>query len=250
VFGERFWIERAGSAATDAWQRWSLFTVDDRNSTPTAADTSLLMLPTVPKVQEGPLLEEVLMIRDEMANMVWGVEKTIPAADGQGRLGATAGRETREYHERLVNAGPAAAASPLLENDARIRYELMSAVPEHWIPFIAVRASGSQRATELQRASMPRVIKGDPVRPFANVKPCTSLLRPGLDTAYLSPFLVPEEEVPRSGARLLLKFRRARGADGRVHVWLGVQKQVGRGEGSGGLAFDGLVNSPGPGPSS
>jgi hypothetical protein len=97
----------------------------------------------------------------------------------------------------------------------------MSSVPEHWIPFIAVRANGSQRAAELQRASMPRVIKGDPVRPFANVKPRTSLLRPGLDTAYLSPFLVPEEEAPRSGARLLLKFRRARGADGRAHVWLG-----------------------------
>lgn len=250
VFGERLWIERAGSAATDAWQRWSLFTVDDRNNSPTAADTSLLMLPTAPKTQEGPLLEEALLIRDEMANMVWGVEKTIPAADGQGRSGATAGRETREYHERLVNAGPAAAAPPRLENDARIRYELMSSVPEHWIPFIAVRASGSQRAAELQRASMPRVIKGDPVRPFANVKPRTSLLRPGLDTAYHSPFLVPEEEAPRSGARLLLKFRRTRCADGRAHVWLGGQKLVGRGEGSGGLAFDGLVDLPEPGPSS
>jgi hypothetical protein len=241
VFGERFWIERAGGAATDAWQRWGLFTIDDRNATPTAPDRSLLMLPTVPKVQDGPLLEEVLMIRDEMANMVWGVEKTIPAADGQGRSGATAGRETREYHERLVNASPAAAAPVLLENDARIRYQLMSTVPEHWIPFIAVRANGSQRAADLQRASMPRVIEGDPVRPFANVKPCTSLLRPGLDTIQLAPFLVPEEEVPRSGARLLLKFRRARGADGRAHVWLAAQKRVGRGEGSGSLSFDALA---------
>ena len=244
VFGERFWIERAGSAAADAWQRWSLFTVDDRNATSTAADTSLLMLPTVPKVQDGPLLEEVLMIRDEMANMVWGVEKTIPAADGLGRSGSTTGRETREYHERLVNAGPAAATPPLLENGARIQYALMSTVPENWIPFIAVRANGSQRASELQRASMPRVIDGDPVRPFANVKPCTSLLRPGLDTLHLAPFLVPEEEVPRSGARLLLKFRRARGANGRAHVWLAAQKRVGRGEGSGGLAFDALGEKP------
>jgi len=222
------------------WQLWSLFAVDDRNSTPTATDTSLLMLPTVPKVQDGPLLEEVLMIRDEMANMVWGVEKTIPAADGLGRSGATAGRETREYHERLVNAGPAMSTPPLLENDARIQFALMSAVPEHWIPFIAVRANGSQRAADLQRASMPRVIEGDPVRPFADIKPSTWLLRPGLDTFQLAPFLVPEEEVPRSGARLLVKFRRTRGADGRAHVWLAAQKRVGRGEGSGGLAFDAL----------
>jgi hypothetical protein len=250
VFGERFWIERAGSAATDAWQRWSLFTLDDRNPTPTAGDTPLLMLPTVPKVQDGPLLEEVLMIRDEMANMVWGIEKTIPAADGQGRSGATAGRETRQYHERLVKAGPSAVAPPLLENDARIRYELMSAVPEHWIPFIAVRASGSQPASELQRGSIPRVIEGDPVRPFANVKPRTSLLRPGLDTLQPAPFLVPEEEVSRSGARVLLQFRRARGADGRALVWLAARKRVGRGEGSGGLSFDRIADKPpaAPGP--
>jgi hypothetical protein len=243
VFGERFWIERAGSTAPDAWQRWSLFTLDDRNST-SAADAALLMLPTVPKVQDGPLLEEVLMIRDEMSNMVWGVEKTIPAADGQGRSGATAGRETREYHERLVNAGATTAEPPLLENDARIRYELMSAVPEHWIPFISVRASGTQRATELQRASLPRIIEGDPVRPFAKVEPGTSLLRPGLDTLRAAPFLVPEEEVPRSGARVLLRFRRARGADGRAIVWLAARKQVGRGEGSGGLSFDRIADKP------
>jgi hypothetical protein len=241
VFGERFWIERAGSGSMDAWQRWSIFTLDDRNTTPTAADTTLLILPTVPKVQDGPLLEEVLMIRDEMANMVWGIEKTISAADGQGRSGATAGRETREYHERLVSAGPTATESPLFKNNARIRFSLMSTVPEHWIPFISVRASGSQRASELQRASMPRVIEGDPLRPFPNVKPCTSLLRPGLDTSRLSTFLIPEEEVPRGGARLLQRFRRARGADGRVHLWLAAHKQVGRGEGSGGLSFDTLA---------
>src|SRR5215468_3756293 len=244
VFGERFWIERAGSDSADAWQRWSLFTLDDRSTTQAAADNALLMLPTVPKVQDGPLLEEVLMIRDEMANMVWGIEKTVPAPDGQGRSGATAGRETREYHERLVHEGPTAVATPLLENDARIRYALTSTVPEHWIPFIPAMASGSQRGTELQRASMPRVIEGDPLRPFASVKPRTSLLRTGLDAMQPAPFFVPEEEIPRSGARVILQFRRARGADGRAVVWLAARKLVGRGEGSGGLTFDQIADKP------
>ena len=52
------------------------------------------------------------------------------------------------------------------------------------------------------------------MRPFAKVKSRTSLLRPGCDTLQPGLFLVPEEEeVSRSGARLLLQFRRARGAD-------------------------------------
>jgi hypothetical protein len=137
VFGERIWIAAAGSGDDD-WQRWSMFTVDIRG---TAADPALLLLPTVPKVQEASPLEEVVLMRDEMANMVWAIERTIPAPDGIGRSGASAGRETRAYLERLVEeAGGSGGTGPLYENDARIRYDVMSSVPEHWIPMIPVRA--------------------------------------------------------------------------------------------------------------
>ena len=241
VFGERFWIEAAGKGPNDGWQRWSLFTLDVKGATSKPADTSVLLLPTVPKVQESAPLEEVLLIRDEMANMVWGVEKTIPAPDGRGRSGITAGRETRAYHERLVASGSQAPLPALLANDAKIRYDLMSAVPEHWIPFIAVHVAGTQRAIQLQRASLPRIIERDPLTPPALVKPRTTLLRPGLDAGELASYFVPEEEVPRSGARVTQTFQRARWLDGRVFVWLGIRKQTGRGEGSSGLAYDRIV---------
>ena len=52
--------------------------------------------------------------------------------------------------------------------------------------------------------------------------------------------LVNEEEVPREGARVLRRFQSARGADGRLHVWVGRRKGPGRGEGSSRSEFDTL----------
>ncbi|MET0213138.1 MAG: hypothetical protein ABW292_09050, partial [Vicinamibacterales bacterium] len=246
VFGERFWIEPAGSKASESWQRWSLFGLDVPDGM-TAAQPTVLLLPTSPKVQEGAPFEEVLLIRDEMANMVWGVERTIPAPDGRGRSGALAGRETRAFHERLIVLGNQAPIPTLLPNDAKIRYELMTTVPEHWIPFIPVHIEGGQRAIQLQRAAIPRIIPGDPLTPAAKIRPRTSLLRFGLDQGVA--YFLPEEEVPRSGARVTQTFRRARWHDGGVHVWLAARKQSGRGEGSSGLAYDRIVEKTGNEPS-
>jgi hypothetical protein len=191
-------------------------------------------------VQESAPLEEVLFIRDEMANMVWGVERTIPAPDGGGRSGTLAGREIRAFHERRVALGNHAPLPTLLPNDAKISYQLMSVVPEHWIPFIPVHVGAGQRAIQLQRASVPRVIPRDSVTPPALVKPRTSLLRVGLDAG--EPFFLPEEEVPRGGTRVTKVFRRARWHDGGAHVWLAAHKQAGRGEGLSGLGYDGIVD--------
>jgi hypothetical protein len=119
----------------------------------------------------------------------------------------------------------------------------MSTVPENWIPFIAVQANGSNRAIELQRASILRNIEGDNLAP-AKVKPRTSLMRAGLDQPVPFGYLVPEEEVPRAGIAVTQTWQRTRGVDGRVHTWIGVRKRVGRGEGSSGLAFDRLVDLP------
>jgi hypothetical protein len=240
TFGERFWIEAAGRGADAAWQRWSLFTLVSRDPAG-QVDTSLLLLPAAAKVQEGEPREEVVFIRDEMANMVWGIEKTIPAPDGTGRSGDTAARETRAYHERLIAAAGTASVPVQLENDAQIRYDVMSTVPENWIPFIGVRAQGTTRGILLQRAALARIIEGDPVRPYAIVRPRTTLLRVGLEGTALGPYLVPEEEVPRAGIRVTACYQRTRWTDGRAFVWLGARKETGRGEGWSGLAFDRAV---------
>jgi hypothetical protein len=117
----------------------------------------------------------------------------------------------------------------------------MTTAPEHWIPFIAVRARGTEREIELQRAALPRILEGD-VAPPAKVRPRTVLLRVGLDQSNPQPYLIPEEEVPRAGVLVTRTFQRTRWLDGKVLVWQTVRKRIGRGEGSSGLVFDQIVN--------
>ncbi|CAE6794478.1 hypothetical protein [Nitrospira defluvii] len=245
VFGERFWIAAAG--ADDAWQRWSMFTLSVKGNGPgQQADTNLLLLPTVPKIQEGRPLEEVLLVRDEVANMVWGVEKTIPLPTGHGKPGDEAAGETLAYHQRLLDewlqVNTTASTAPV--SGASIIYKVMSSVPENWIPFIPVHVPGDNRATQLQRAAMPRLLDGDPNPIPDKVRPRTMLLRDGLEATPKAAFFLHEEEVPRAGAVVSQAYQRTRWTDGRVIVWLGARKQTGRGQGSSGLAFDRIVNAP------
>ena len=243
VFGERYWIEAAGRGADANWQRWSLFTIDVQGKPGAAADTSLLVLPTVPKIQEGPPTEEILLVRDEVANMVWGVEQSVPLATGEAKRGLEAARETVVFFENQLAARFGGTPPPPPPAAAPIRYEIMTTVPENWIPFIPVHVDGSNREIQLQRAALPRILEGDPDPPV-KVRPRTVLLRQGLDLVPPQPYLVHEEEVPRAGARLLQSFQRTRWTDGRVYTWLRVRKQTGRGEGSSGLGFDEIVDVP------
>lgn len=239
VFGERLWIEPAGQSPEHVWQRWSMFT--QHQLAPAAVpSTSLLILPTVPKVQEGEPLEKVILVRDEMANMVWGIEDTIALPHGVGRSGHGAAAETLRFFERLA-AGP--PPGPALVNEAKVRYEVMNSVPENWIPFIPVHVPGDNREVQLQRASLPRRVDNG-AGAGEKIKPRTSLLREGLDRAVPHAYFVHEEEVPRTGVQLTQAFQRTRWADGRVVVWFGATKRVGRGEGSSGLQFDRLVPVP------
>jgi hypothetical protein len=241
VFGERLWVEAAGSGLDVTWQRWSMFTVTVTGAGhEAAADLSLVLLPTVAKVQDGRPVEDVALVRDEAANMVWGVETTVAMASGESRRGLEAAVETRAFYEaQLAGAPPPPPAA------APVRYRVMSSVPEHWIPFIPAHVEGSNRETQLQRAALPRVLDGDP-NPPVKVRPQSTLLRQGLDVVPAWPYFVHEEEVPRAGTRLMLQFQRTRWTDGRVHIWLSVQRQTGRGEGSSGLRFDEIVDSPPP----
>jgi hypothetical protein len=238
VFGERFWIQAAGTGPDSNWQRWSLFTINVQGQPQAPADTSLLLLPTLPKIQESLPTEDVLLMRDEVANMVWGVEQTIPLATGQTKPGPEAAREFRTFLQNQFGGPPVPPASR-----ANIRYQIMSMVPENWIPFIPVHVDGSSREIQLQRAAMPRVLEGGPYPP-GKVRPRTALLRQGLEQIPPRPYFIHEEEVPRTGTRLFQSFQRARWRDGTVFNWLRVRRQTGRGEGASGLAFDEILDVP------
>lgn len=236
-FGERFWILAAGTGAQDNWHRWSMFQL--ASSPPGAAtDTTLFVAPATVGALDGDPAEEIEFARDEVANMAWAIERTVPSLVGAGRAGKDEARETLQYHRQLLGAGTA----PALPYDAAIAYRAMTSVPEHWIPFVPVHVPGSNRQVQLQRSRMLRILDGDPLPP-EKVPPRTTLIRQGLDVTPAQPYFVHEEEVPRAGAILNEAFRRTRWTDGQAVVWLGVHKQVGRGERPSGLAFDTIVKT-------
>jgi hypothetical protein len=213
-FGETTLVRAAGRGADDAWQRWSMFTLGNKfRGRP--ADVRLFVPPTLPMSMESDTVEQVVFLRDEMANMAWGVEKTIPAATGGGTDGYRFGRA----------AGP--ATPPLHPTPAQVRYVLGTDVPANWHPFIPVHVPGSSRAVRLQRARMP--VQG---AIFGRV----------LDVP--SPYYVNEEEIPRAGKMVSRSYQRARWVDGRTYVWIGRRVTTGRGEGNSGLAFDQVEDVP------
>ncbi len=237
VFGERFWIDAAGKGADDQWSTWRMFSLSTKGNHGEAADLALFLPPSTPKIQEGPAMEEVAVVRDEMANMVWGIEKTVTLPHGRPRPGFEAANETRRLFERLAGVTPA----PEPEYRAKIRYSVMNSVPENWIPFSPVHDPGGNREIRLQRSAMLRFLKGD-AHP-ARIRPRTGLLREGLDAKPKRlPYFVHEEEVPRAGILVTQSFQRTRWYGGRVFQWLGVRKTTGRGEGSSGLAFDQIID--------
>jgi len=117
----------------------------------------------------------------------------------------------------------------------------MNTVPENWIPFIPVHVKKSYREMQLQRAAMPRILEGDTEKP-ERIRPRTKLLRYGLDQTSRAAYKLFEEEVPRAGIRVYQSYQRTRWYRGRIYNWLGIRKQIGRGEGSSGLCFDQIVH--------
>jgi hypothetical protein len=214
TFGRHTFIRPAGRGPETAWQRWAMFHLTEKDQSRPATNRFYLV-PTVGKVLESAPIERVNFIRDEMANMVWGVESIVPSQAGQG----ISGYET---------APPNETAGPLTTDDqnVKIRYVLGTTVPKNWIPFIAVHAEGSVSEIRLQRA---RMVGGDPPRGFLLREP-------------RSPYFIEEEEIPRAGVFVERSWQRARWINGRTFVWVGRRKMAGRGEGWSQLVFDQIVD--------
>jgi hypothetical protein len=243
VFGENFWIEAAGRGADHDWDRWNMFTINTAGKSEVPSDQSLLLLPTVPKIQESKPVEKVVFIRDEMADMVWGIETTIPLPSGESISGNSAATQLHGFLQGLVDK----SINPIPVNNAgnttegpKIRYEIMNQVPENWIPFIPTHLDNSVSEIQIQRAAMPRILEGATGSPL-KVRPRTALLQDGLETKQ--PFFIREEEISRAGAQVYQSYQRTRWKNGRVFVWFGARKTAGRGEGSSGLAFDRILEN-------
>ncbi|MEO5644456.1 MAG: hypothetical protein ABIQ40_02030 [Bacteroidia bacterium] len=237
-FGRQTLINRAGSGDDNDWQKWNLFTLNRRGDAVIAADERLFIPPSLPQAPDSHVLERIVLLRDEMANMVWGVEEIISNELGTGVNGREAYNHLLNYLRLNLPAPLPLPGGSYIGNDAIVSYKLSSAVPESWIPFIPAQTGNANRSIMFQRATMNRTIDGVNTGEF--VRPRTKILSVGLEANPLLnvPYFINEEEISRSGLIITTSFQRTRWYDGRIVTWKGYSKQSGRGEGSSGLKFD------------
>lgn len=209
---------------------WTMFNLADEGETSFLADVFFLP-PVMPRKIEGAPIEEVALFRDEMANLAWGVERVVAGASGE-RIHRSAEVRPVSLRQQI----PDGMEGGLV--DAKIVYRLMTPVPEHWFPLVAVPATdqpGDDFVIELERRSMVRWTEDGP----NTAEPRGLLLRqdPASD-AKADHLRIAEEEVPRAGAVVTRSFQYGRLPDGSGVMWVGRRKRTGRGEGSSGLTFD------------
>jgi hypothetical protein len=213
TFGERLLIPHASEVDGDT-SPWQMFAISEDSR-------HVFVLPPVlgPSLQSAPI-EDVLFLRDEMANVAWAVERVVESPAGRPLDRFEAFQESRRGKEREEDSAPAGRP------DGTIAYRLGTSVPDYWIPLLPVRHGTSIR---LKRGVLPQSgAEGAAVIS----KPQGKVLEPDRD------LLLHDEEVPREGARVTRSFQYARWIDGSTHLWIGRRKQPGRGEGSSGLQFD------------
>ncbi len=192
--------------------RWHIFSISPDPLAPAVLSTSallplpLLLTPGAVAPVDSSAIEDVLLLRDELANLAWGIERTVLGASGQPL------DRTLEWR---INAPAAAPPS----GDPTPHYRLGSTVPDYWLPYLPVKLDPAGHL-QLRRGRLPNVTTGPQGRMLAE------------ETAM---FL---EEVPREGVHLERRYRWARGVNGSGYLWIGRRRSTGRGEGRSGLRFD------------
>jgi hypothetical protein len=179
------------------------------------ASNLFFLTPSLLKGLESRPIEEVLFLRDEMANMAWGVERIIESATEQPL--------NRFEQQRELTPSP-----PERSDQNKLIYKLVTKVPDNWVPLLPVQSSEGLR---LRRG---KVLKVDGPPEFVEAQ--GRILNP--DGASDQGLRIFEEEIPREGVRVTRSYQYTRWFDGSTHLWVGRRKQIGSGEGSSGLRFD------------
>jgi hypothetical protein len=207
VFGEHQQIERAQDPT------WDLFTLDVNGTEPHPAGAALLLPPALDlRVQSDPL-ETVHLLRDEMANIAWAVERRVADLEGMSVDRQEEWRAQRKLEEKK---------QPPVDRE-HPQYQVETTVPDHWLPLIPDPA---------HRLVLVPLVSGAGVS-----KPLGRLLT----ASARQKFWLYGEEVPRAGISIDRSRRYLRWYGGQSLRWVARTRRTGRGEGSSGLRFDVVV---------
>jgi hypothetical protein len=214
-------LMKSNSEAGDQNSIWRMFQISHtRGSGLPEPEPNLFFLPPslISGISDQPI-EEVLFLRDEMANLAWAVERVVESP-AEGRI-----NRFEAYLQDKRKRDQQSPPTPPTTEQA-LRYRLSTEVPDYWIPLLPVKTDQGLR---LRRGAV--------LRTDGSVAPVSALgriLEPGHELSLF------EEEVPREGVRVKRSYQFTRWIDGSSHFWVGRRKCVGRGEGSSGLKFDSL----------
>lgn len=201
TFGEYIYIPNKISG--QAGEKWDLFSMF--NAEPNENIDGLVLFPSIHKVQDSDPIEQVTFKRDEMANVVWGIEEKLSNNMGCSSSGdifaahSTPPEEQTDYTEDLL-------------------YSFMSQIPSNWIPFVPVRIAGSDDQIKLKRASLP-IKNGEQVK-----SPKTKILMPEQGRSQY----IYEEEILKGGITVSGTYQRARWYNGKTCNWFGYKKVPGK----------------------
>lgn len=249
TFGERVYInedaedvdEQKDSAEfTDRWNmfgttRSQAFAEDNFTTT-----RGLLFPPVVQKCEESSPIEEVQFLRDEMANMVWGVETTINDGCGGTMDGKTLSDAVfSEVDEQ--NALNTNTSAPAEETDEKKEAEysllIQNRVPLNWIPFLPEQLDDFHNI-HFRRGRMPLFYNKE----FLTVRPSTKLLSVEKDeNENVKPFYIDENQIAGYGTKLVKTAQRTRWFRGKTFNWIGNRTIISEYQANSGLLFDELI---------
>jgi len=189
----------------------------------TAAPVSNLFFlpPTLGRATDSGVIEDVLFMRDEMANIAWAIEKSI-----EGPI-----------EQPVVLAQSATVAGnqvlPPADTGTPPPYLLSSSVPSNWIPLLPVQLDGGGGVL------VQRLKRGAMLQPDG-----TNIVHTGRSQALnvTQNLLLYDEEVPRDGVHITRRRRVTRWIDGSTWLWTAFRNETGSGEGSAGLQFDQILD--------
>jgi hypothetical protein len=246
--------KRAGEQDGDVWQMFTNAPVGGAETPP-----GLLFPPALVDTLEGEPLEQVNFLRDEMANMVWGVETRIDDGCGSYLDASLLASEVQAYVDKeyetdvekaryTVHADSDGHATVTSDRKADFKYVLMNSVPFNWIPFVPQHLHSEEekklydgflggREVVLRRGKMPCYFKGK----YLPVRPLSELLKTVRVEEGEKPLFIDEEQVQGVGTQVVRNCQRARWIGGKTYTWMGWSKQIKYTRADSGLEFDNLV---------
>ena len=175
VFGGATQIVRADANIAAVDHRWTMFSMPGQSAPHALSEFFVLPSNAGPASQRGMVIEEVLFLRDEMANMAWAVEVTTENEIGKPWLGYD--RDLAIHAKEPPSETANAAAPPL-------RSQIQTRVLENCIPLLPVVIDPAEGDIALERAAMlTDTPTPAPILPVGRILAPSSLdggLEPGL----------------------------------------------------------------------